>query len=68
MQQTIDDKANHEDLLFQQEQKHADMVKQSQSLAQKSMKKFIASWKNYSLYTAFTTWKLARDGHSKAKS
>ena len=44
------------------------MVKTSQSLAQKSMKKFIASWKNYNLYSAFMTWKQARDGHSAAKS
>ena len=57
VQGTVDMKGETEDVIFQQEKKMAEMVKSNQSLSRKTMKKFLAQWRNYTLHHAFGQWK-----------
>ena len=58
MQETINDKGETENVIFEQERKMAELVKSNRSMSRKTMKKFLAQWRNYTLHAFLCKWKL----------
>jgi len=68
MQGTVDQVGQAEDVKFQQEKKIADQVRSGRKLGHKTVRKYIARWRDHMYRDAFMRWKERTASFEKAKS